>query len=127
MNISPGVAGQNRGLERCAGKEIFQLRSIEEIPRAGGIRSIGSQESDAATGIAEGSPGEGVAMNFSAEFEGMLAGVVGDVINELSDGVRALKLGPLESTQAGAKISTKANARQPAGEWTGNASVQTIT
>src|SRR4030081_714005 len=118
MNISSRVAGQNRGLERCAGKEIFQLRSIEEIPRAGGIRSIGSQESDAATGIAKGSPCEGVAMDFAAEFEGMLAGVVGDVINELSDGFRPLKLGPLEPPQAGKKIPTKANARQPAGEWT---------
>ncbi len=127
MNIPPRVAGKNRGLERRAGKEILQLLSIEEIPRAAGIRSIAAQESDAATSVAEGSPGEGVAMDFAAEFQGMLAGVVGNVINELSDAVRSLKLGPLESAQAGEEISAKADARQAAGEGTGNTRVKTVT
>jgi len=57
-------------------------------------------------------------MQFTAEFQRVLAGGVGNVIDELRDGVGSLELWPFEAAQAGKEISAKPNARQSAGVWT---------
>src|SRR4029077_15946616 len=65
-------------------------------------------------------------MQFSAELEGVAAGGVGNMIDELHDGVGALELWPFKATQARKEISAKPDARQSAREWTRDAGVEPV-
>src|SRR5437868_9341614 len=67
-------------------------------------------------------------MNFATELESVFADSIGNVINELGNGVRPLELWPLESAQTGEEISTEADAGQPASQRSDSHSgVETIT
>src|ERR1700686_3321093 len=65
-------------------------------------------------------------MQLAAELERVRAGSVGNLIDELLDGVGSLELRPFEATQAGKEISAKPDARQSAREWTRDAGVEPV-
>src|SRR5216683_2862174 len=109
MNLPPRIAGLYRCLKRGTGEEIFQLRRVEWWPRGiSGIWSVASQKCNAASGIAKRSAAEGLAVQIPAKLEGVFAPYIGDVIYKLGDRIRPLELGPLESAEAGEKISAEA-------------------
>src|SRR5271165_6413966 len=85
-----------------------------------------AQERDAATGVAVGCVRDVVVVQLAAELQGMLAGCVGNVVNDLGDGVGPLELRPFETAGSG-EITGKRNARQSAGVWPGHAGVKTVT
>src|SRR6202521_5686058 len=66
-------------------------------------------------------------MQFSAELDRVAARRAGNMVDELHDGVRSLKLRPLETTQAGKEISAKPDARESTRVRTREASVESIT
>src|ERR1019366_2548274 len=112
---------------RRTGKKVFQGRGIESHIRIARSRRVCPQECNAATGIAVGRVRDPIAMELRPEFQRMLAGGVGNVIDELCDGVGPLELWPFEATQARKEVAAKRDARQSARKRTGDASVEPIT
>src|SRR5208283_941141 len=127
VNLPPGVASLHLRLEGCAGEKILQRRSVEHVRGILWIRRIGAQECDAAPGIAERSAAESIAMQISSKLNGVLAADVGNMVDELSNRVRALEFWPLESSQTREEISAEAAAGQATGKWTADACVKTIS
>ena len=68
-----------------------------------------------------------VPMNLTAELDGVLAGGVGNVVDELGDGIRPLELRPFETTQAGKEVAAKPDAGQSARVRTRDAGVETVS
>jgi len=119
VNGAAGIAHLHRGLEGIAGEEIFEGGGVGE--------SHATEESDAAAGIAIGAAAEFIAMDFAAKLDGMLAHRVRDVIDELSDGIRALKFRPFETAEAGYEGAGETDARQASGVGAAHPGVQVIS
>ena len=118
MELASGIANLHGGLKRVSGKKIFQGCGVGQ--------SHAAQERNAAPGVTESAAIDVVAVNFAADFQRVLARGVRNMVDELSDGIRPLEFWPLEATQARNESSGKANARQPSGEWSAHARVETV-
>ncbi len=65
-------------------------------------------------------------MQFATELECVFTDSVGNVVDKLSDRIRALELWPLETAQSGDESSGEADARQSSGEGPADAGVETV-
>src|ERR1700685_274574 len=125
MQVPPGITREHRSFERIAGQKIFQRRRSVGIG-CSWSQCDAAQESDAAPGVAERTTAHIIAMQLTAELQGMFSGSIGNVVDKLDDIVGPLKLRPLEAAQSGEEVSAKADARQPSSKRTGHTRIKTV-
>ena len=91
-------------------------------------RLAAQAELNPAAGSAVSAAAEGIAMELSAEFEGVLSAHVRNVIYELDAGIGPLNFGPVKAAEFVGKDIEAANvdARQASIEWVGHPGVQTV-
>src|ERR1700722_889497 len=123
VQLQGWISHLDRRLKWRAPQEVFErARTVGTGVRA----HHAAQERDTASGIAVGGVGYLVVVEVSAEFKSVLTGSVRDVIYKLRDRIGPLKLWPLESPQAGEKISAKADARETTCVRSAHAGIQTV-